>query len=290
MTKIYSYPLDSNFKFNNATFVLGSFESFHIGHQKLIQKAKELSDTVVVCMIKNPIKLPKSNGFVFSDLDSRIYALANQEIKNILLIDFNEEIQNMTGNNFIDSLINSGASSFVIGKDFKFGRFGQWNASILKEYFQNTHIIEHIKDSQQGIKISTKFLKENLNFGEISLLNSLLTENYKIKVTLDSEKKIQWPDEIEKLHTGIYIANFLSTKDSEKYHGILKIDFKKPSIAELILFDLLQIEGTLLGFVEIVKEIRLVIQSKNNELTNSDIKTAKEYHLEQLRALKKTSN
>ncbi|TRM85693.1 riboflavin biosynthesis protein, partial [Sulfolobus sp. A20-N-G8] len=40
MTKIYSYPLDSNFKFNNATFVLGSFESFHIGHQKLIQKAK----------------------------------------------------------------------------------------------------------------------------------------------------------------------------------------------------------------------------------------------------------
>lgn len=63
-------------------------------------------------MIKNPIKLPKSNGFVFSDLDSRIYALANQEIKNILLIDFNEEIQNMTGNNFIDSLINSGASSF----------------------------------------------------------------------------------------------------------------------------------------------------------------------------------
>lgn len=77
---------------------------------------------------------------------------------------------------------------FVIGKDFKFGRFGQWNASILKEYFQNTHIIEHIKDSQQGIKISTKFLKENLNFGEISLLNSLLTENYKIKVTLDSEK------------------------------------------------------------------------------------------------------
>lgn len=196
----------------------------------------------------------------------------------------------MTGNNFIDSLINSGASSFVIGKDFKFGRFGQWNASILKEYFQNTHIIEHIKDSQQGIKISTKFLKENLNFGEISLLNSLLTENYKIKVTLDSEKKFQWPDEIEKLHTGIYIANFLSTKDSEKYHGILKIDFKKPSIAELILFDLLQIEGTLLGFVEIVKEIRLVIQSKNNELTNSDIKTAKEYHLEQLRALKKTSN
>ncbi|SYV91962.1 Uncharacterised protein [Mesomycoplasma hyorhinis] len=56
------------------------------------------------------------------------------------------------------------------------------------------------------------------------------------------------------------------------------------------MFDLLQIEGTLLGFVEIVKEIRLVIQSKNNELTNSDIKTAKEYHLEQLRALKKTSN
>lgn len=53
------------------------------------------------------------------------------------------------------------------------------------------------------------------------------------------------------------------------------------------MFDLLQIEGTLLGFVEIVKEIRLVIQSKNNELTNSDIKTAKEYHLEQLRALKK---
>ena len=37
---------------------------------------------------------------------------------------------------------------------------------------------------------------------------------------------------------GIYIVNFLLIKDLEKYYGILKIDFKKFLIVELILFDL----------------------------------------------------
>ncbi|WP_434336745.1 FAD synthase [Mesomycoplasma conjunctivae] len=276
MTKIFTFPL-KNHHFEDATFVLGAFESFHQGHLSLINQALKNNKTIVLVIFSNPQDLPKNQGKIFTNLNARLQTIANNGIKNILMLKFDDYLANLSGNKFISELINLGASGFIVGKNYRFGKMGSWDAKRLKEVFNNTHIIDFYR-IEQNIKLSTTLLKNYLLFGQFEQLNKYLSSNYLIEISCNEEFYFIWDENVIKPNSGVYIIYFVDQKGKQKYPGILHINFSEEEKEQLFLFCQPDFH---VGFLEIVKEIRHISSNRFNIIGQQDKEIATNYFIKQ---------
>ncbi|MXR12386.1 riboflavin biosynthesis protein [Mycoplasma sp. MF12] len=268
MTKIFTYPV-VNFNFKKPVFVLGGFESFHLGHLELLKTATKITDEVIVMLIKDPSKLPKNKGKIFSDLDARIQMMANSGVKNIILFEFDNKLQQLTGQEFTDIFIEYKVNFFVVGKNFVFGKNASWGAKQLSEFFPKTKIIEHL--NFENSKISTKNLKLFLEFGDFENLNKLLPTNFLVSVEFNQSGKFTWKKELICPAAGFYLAYFVIIKENIKLPVILQIEFTSGQ-GKIHFF---QKNENFSGFLEIIQQIRYIYSNQSNILRKSDIKIAK---------------
>lgn len=270
MTKVYTYPI-LNFNFKNPVFVLGGFESFHLGHLELLKNATKLTDEVVVMLIKDPAKLPKNGNKIFSDLNARIQMMANSGVKNILLFDFDSEFQQLSGEGFVKIFIEYGANFFVVGQNFVFGKNANWGTKELVKLFPKTKIVEHLNDSNS--KISTKNLKLFLEFGDFLNLNKLLATNFLVSIKLDQEGKFNWNENLICPAAGFYLAYFVIVEKNVKLPLILQIEFGTFT-GKVHFFEKSEANS---GFLEIIQQIRYIFSKQSDTLKQSDIETAKNF-------------
>lgn len=270
MSYIYKFSLKPKLLWKDSVFVLGAFESFHKGHFQLIEQAKQLNKPIVLVAISNPENLPKNNGKIFSDLKSRLQIIANSGIENILLIEFNEKIANLEGDHFINLLIQYGASDFVIGKNYNFGKLASWNAKKLKEYIPTTQIVDFYY-IENKVKLSTSILKNYLIFGQFKILNSYLNHNYLTYVSCDENLFFKWNTNSIKPNAGLYVIYFVNPITQYKFPGILHISLSNEK-NQIFLFNHFNFFE---GFIEIIAEYRIISSTRFDLLEDKDIEGIK---------------
>lgn len=176
----------TEFNLNNTVVTLGKFDAIHLGHQSLLEKAREEKkingcDTVVFSFDTSG----RNGQKIIHTKNERISICKKFGMDYVIFYPVNSETMSMSPEEFVDKiLINKlGAKSVVTGNDFCFGKHRKGNVDTLKTYEKkgsfNVIVSEDVIVS--GEKVSTTRIKECLCKGDILRVNEMLGFPYSIE-------------------------------------------------------------------------------------------------------------
>ncbi|UUM20471.1 hypothetical protein NPA13_00385 [Mycoplasma sp. 2045] len=280
MEDLLIYDLDDFETKDNDIFLLGEFNSFHLGHYQLYKKAIELkkqnedSRVILVCFNSDKL-LPKDNGTSFTDKNAKYMQLTQLDLDSIIELDF-EAIRNWDGILFLNKLGQNKKVTFISGEDYKCGHRASYNFELAKNentLKENYSFITEPTQKIQNVKISTSKLKESIEFGDLDFVNSLLVFNYAIGCNVNSDLIITKSANLVNIHPGVY-SGVIYFEDLVIYASIL-IDLDHSIYLDLFNFELEDLADS-----QIVIEFRKVVRLIKNEyeafLSDTDIAKSKE--------------
>ncbi|VEU70271.1 FAD synthase [Mycoplasmopsis glycophila] len=275
--KVIIYQFDEFVPKQNDNFMIGAFESFHIGHQTIYNEMlKKKSNGRKVLITFNNDDLPISKSQAFTDRTAKYWSLAQLEFDCIVELNFSK-IGLMQPEQFLQKLTNNLPVNIFVGEDFKFGKGASATSHDIAKFLPlaNVYIIQLLK--QTGIKISTSLLKEKLLFGEIEDLNKYLVNNYTISFKISNiDPNTVMRDNLKytQIHPGIYCGIFYDQKYA--FYGLLHINTKQKW--EYILVDNEEYEPSKNQFLyfEFDSEIRLIKSHLDDEIKSIDIEKTRE--------------
>ena len=255
----------TEFQIEEPTIVtVGKFDGRHRGHQKLLRTMKELKQelgypTAIFTFSIAP--LTQMSGQPQTVITTNMERRANMErmgIDYLVEYPFDEEIRRMSPEDFVKDILagRMGAREIVVGPDCSFGYQGAGNAGLLKhmekELGYRLHVIEKEKDHMRDI--SSTYIREELEKGNVEKANALLGEPYSIHGKVVHGNHIGSsilgfptanlePPAMKRLpRFGVYVSRVLV--DNVYYHGVTNIG-KKPTVegrypvgVETYIFDL----------------------------------------------------
>ncbi|MFZ3587875.1 bifunctional riboflavin kinase/FAD synthetase [Bacillus sp. DJP31] len=223
----------------------GYFDGVHIGHQRVIQTAKEIAEkqnmtSSVMTFSPHPsIVLRRENAIqhAITPLHDKIEAIEKLGIHELYIVDFNEQFSQLLPQQFIDQyVIGLNCKHVVAGFDFTYGKMGKGTMETLpfhsREQFSSTIVP---KVEQANGKISSSFIRDLLRTGDVNRVQLLQGRPYKIKgLVVDGEKRgssIGFPTaniHVEEPYliprVGVYAVQ-MKVKD-KWYNGVSNIGFK----------------------------------------------------------------
>ncbi len=244
------------------TLILGSFESFHMGHLSLIEKAKEFKKPIVVMLFENPSALPGASKKEYQPLDIRIQNLSDLGIEFAMVVKFGTKVSSLKGKTFLDKIIKlTGAVNLISGEDFALGKGRDLKAKDIP----NINIVKAYK-SKSGKKISTSLLKELLPLGEVLLLKKLATSPYKNRFQIRPDNTFTFKDSIA-LHTGVY-ATFTLVNDI-RYWSYVEIGIDTKPV--LTVPQLKLTNQPYEAIIEFHNLTKIIVKKSENKTTEKDI-------------------
>lgn len=185
----YITGIDSYQWKKNTAVTLGKFDGLHRGHIKLVDRIRQYSSDScqsVVCAF----------DMHRASLMTREERKAHLEGKVDFLVDypFTEQLREMEAEDFIRNILHQRlrASHIAIGTDFCFGHQKRGDADMLKayadQYGYRVDIVE--KEQYRGRVISSTYIKEALEQGDVSLAEELLGYPYEISGIVEHGKQL----------------------------------------------------------------------------------------------------
>jgi len=184
--------------------IIGKFESFHIGHQKLIDIGKSISKKFnlpvkIVSFSPLPYEYFYKNYVPIYTKEERKHIAKNKFLIDIDFLDF-EKIRNLKAFEFLKLLKEKYNFNFIVaGEDFAFGKDKEGSFFELKKY-ENILNYKSIKVSLEiynNQKVATSTIRKFLSEGKIEIANKFLNHLYFTfgKVTSGKQigKKIGFP-------------------------------------------------------------------------------------------------
>lgn len=177
---------------------LGNFDGVHQGHQKVIQPifSCELPPNTspsLVTFFPHPQEFFSGEKKpLLTPIEEKSILLENLGVKELILLPFSQELANLTPEEFVlEILIKKINAVFIsIGEDFRFGYQRQGDAQSLKQIASkyNVHInitteqkiITSSPEKQSSQRISSSFIRNNLNQGKITEANQMLGREYQL--------------------------------------------------------------------------------------------------------------
>ncbi len=278
-----------------ASICIGKFDAIHLGHQKLIHKVVENTNSDTKSII---ISLNDGAKTLFSEKE-KISILEKFKVDYYINININE-IKNMTATKFLNEIIINkiNAKYICCGNDFKFGRNREGDVNLLKDFcIKNAIKLEVIdKINIDENEISSSIVRDYLLSGNIRQVNKLLGFNYFIfgevvkgnqigrKIGVPTAN-IKWPNKKILPPKGVYVSKVYY--NAKEYYGIANIG-NKPTIGDKIspllevnIFDLNEdlyhkkIKVELLEFIR--KEEKFSTIEMLKKVLYNDIKMTKKY-------------
>lgn len=173
---------------------IGKFDGRHKGHQKLLReilRQKELYGyrTAVFTFDFSPIRvMGKERSTVITTNEERRHNIEKMGIDYLVEYPFDQEASHMPPEEFVQEILvgQMNAKAIAAGTDCGFGYQRAGDATLLKElapkYGYQAIIIEKAQD--QNRDISSSYIREELNKGNIEKANELLGEAYTIAGTV----------------------------------------------------------------------------------------------------------
>lgn len=268
--KVVNFPKD--FKKHKKTMILGSFNSFHNGHKKLLDVAKTFNNKIAIILINDTKMLNREDKKDFHSFDIRLQQLSNIGIDFAVILNLDSKVKNMSGKDFAQKLIELyNVKKFVVGKDFAMGKMAKYKANDLQSDFDTT-IVDYVEIN--GKKLSTSLLHEFVEFGDVDLVKKNSPFYYTISTRVKEDKTFN----IKGLspHRGIYAA--WAIVNNVKYWSIIRVSKIRVSKNNEIHIPDLIIKNS--GYdvqIEFVKQIRSIIRDDFDKINEEDIEKVLSY-------------
>ena len=291
-------------RFQNSAIAIGNFDGFHLGHQRVIKKGKQIAkknNLKFGLMIFQPLPVmffnKKLKNYRIDSLWQKIDSSKKYGIDFLIVKKFDKKFSNIRSEDFIEKIIYKKLKTklIFISKNFRFGKNRTGDIRLLKnkeKFFQyKTSTITPL--NKKGYTISSTLIRKNIAKGKIDYANKLLGRFWTIEgVVKRGEKrgrKIGFPTcnldltnyIVPKL--GVYSAKVIVGKKIKK-KGIVNIGYrptfgKKKLVLEAHIFGLKKnlydkrIKVMLIKFIRKEKRFKNIIQLK--EQIKKDIRNAK---------------
>ena len=250
------------------TACIGFFDGVHIGHRFLLehlQKEARLTNTLsaVISFANHPRKLiqPDFQLHLINTLDEKIANLSSTGIDACFLLDFTEDIRNLTAREFICDFLSAKmhVTKLLIGYDHRFGRdraegfedYVRYGKSCGMEVVQ-----EPVFNDGTDRNYSSSEVRRNLISGNIAEATSILGQYYKLEgVVIHGHqlgRKLGFPTanlnpfEKDKIipSNGVYAAK-VQLENGDSFPSMVNIGFRPTVDSEM---NRLSVEAHLIGF------------------------------------------
>ena len=255
----------TQFQIKEPTIVtLGKFDGRHRGHQKLLRTMEELKGSLgypTAIFTFGVAPMEQMTGQPQTVITTNLERRANMEkmgIDYLVEYPFNEETRRMKPEDFVKDILagRMHAREIVVGPDCSFGYKGAGDAMLLRRLADSLgyrlHVIEKEKDETRDI--SSTYIREELEKGNVEKANALLGEPYAVHGIVVHGNHIGAsvlgfptanlePPAIKRLpRYGVYVSRVLV--DGVYYRGVTNIG-EKPTVegrnpvgVETYIFDL----------------------------------------------------
>jgi riboflavin kinase/FMN adenylyltransferase len=117
------------------TVAIGSFDGVHRGHRLVLDTARSAGPpTSVVTFWPHPRLVLGNQVELVSTLERRLELLETAGVDEVLVVDFTPEVAATPPNEFCDAVLRRiGATTVVVGENFRFGRAAAGDAALLEE-------------------------------------------------------------------------------------------------------------------------------------------------------------
>jgi len=165
---------------------IGVFDGLHIGHQKLMESITQGdSDAVplVITFRSSPALYfaPATfSGFILS-YQQKLSRLLSMGIGAALVIDFSEEMSNLSGRAFIRLLKeNLTIQKIVVGYNFRFGKSRSTGNDDLREMLSGTETEVHVTEPVrwEGEIVSSSRIRAAIKDGQFESVRAMLGQDY----------------------------------------------------------------------------------------------------------------
>jgi riboflavin kinase/FMN adenylyltransferase len=221
------------------TICLGYFDGIHLGHQKLLQKAKSLGYPIALLTFdRNP--KPNRERQQLTPIQTKKKLFQSMGVDYLIVVQFTELVKSITPHAFLDFLSHIGGKHLVCGPDFTFGKLAEGNIDVIRqdERFE-LNIVPHLFVNDQ--KVSTRDIVACLDQGQLNLIPALLGRPYSVEgyvgKGLGEGKKMGYPTANIVLDApfylpknGVYIT--LIKIDGQTYYSLASLGFH-PTVANL---------------------------------------------------------
>ena len=179
-----------NFKMNRPSAVMiGKFDGFHLGHQRLLRKLQTLAQSegiasIVIAFDMVPLLKEKGllTGVLMERSEKRVYL--QDKVDYFVDCPFDASVSEMQAERFIrDELAEKlCVRHVVVGADFRFGKDRRGDVQMLEHYQESYGYELHIvPDVYRGYeKISSHLVKDDLVAGRFQEVNSQLGHPWQI--------------------------------------------------------------------------------------------------------------
>ena len=197
--KIYNNT-NLNREHHNGVIAIGNFDGLHIGHQKVInearQKAKKFKLPLgVITFEPMPVMFfsKKNKDHRINSLEQKKKQLKKLKLDFLVIIKFNKKFSSLKAEQFIKKIIHTKMKCryLYVSKNFKFGFKRQGNLKTLKKFekeFNYKNIITSPYKKNKKI-ISSTFIRKKIRSGKIEEINKLLNRNWCIEGKVIRGKK-----------------------------------------------------------------------------------------------------
>lgn len=228
----------------NTYIALGSFDGLHMGHLKLINKAKKLANinsgqSMVFAFKNHPLSViyPELAPKILMSNATKLQILSVLKVDIVNLIDFDKNFMTISPEDFIANIVKTyNAKGIVVGYNYRFGYKNLGDVELLeelsKQYGYDLHVIEPVTFENETI--SSSRIRNALNEGNINKANLMLTRSYEMsgKVIVGKQlgRTIGFPTvnlDYNKMYViprgGVYITNL--EYDGILYKGITNVGY-----------------------------------------------------------------
>jgi len=175
----------------HSIIAIGNFDGIHLGHHKILECLEKTAReyelfSLVLTFFPHPGKILGKNKLkMIQTLDQRIREISKFDIQALLIIPFDEQFANLSGQDFIQKIVLNTlrAKAVIVGKNFYFGKNREGDVSLLhslssKFQFRVCPIPAVI---QNGETVSSSLIRNLLHEGKIEKASRLLGRPYEIE-------------------------------------------------------------------------------------------------------------
>ena len=280
-------------RFQNSAIAIGNFDGFHLGHQRVIKKGKQIAkrnNLKLGLMVFQPLPVMFFNktlkNYRIDSLSQKINSSKKHGIDFLIVKKFDKKFSNIRPEDFIGKILYKKLKTklIFISKNFRFGKNRTGDIKLLKnkEKFFQYKINTIVPLNKKGYTISSTLIRKNIAKGKIDYANKLLGRFWTIEgIVKRGEKrgrKIGFPTcnldlknyIVPKL--GVYSAKIIVDKKTKK-KGIVNIGYrptfgKNKLMLEAHIFGLKKnlydkrIKIMLITFIRREKKFKSIVQLK----------------------------
>lgn len=182
----------------NTIVTLGKFDGFHRGHQRLLDKVKELKDGELKTLVLsiNLVAYKVSRGYECAEImNSHEKAqFLEDKVDYFLELQFTKSLKEMGAEEFVEQILVNKlkVKHLVVGQGFQFGVGGEGNIYLLRElakkYGFELHVVGKLGYGFETI--SSTYVRMEIKQGRMEIVSDLLGYHYGVVGVVEHGKKL----------------------------------------------------------------------------------------------------